>query len=180
MRSTVGGGAPQLAELWQPGAGIAAAATPDAAIVAEPTELNVVVAHKGTVRWRCHTRGRAAHSSQPDQGRQRHLPHGRRGDGPGTLRARRGAPTGRRMRLLGRPTLSVGVIQGGISVNTVPDRCTIEIDRRLLPGEPPQAACGRPSLGRRDRCRSADVATSRRIHQCRGWRMSGNGPLARG
>jgi acetylornithine deacetylase len=42
--------------------------------------------------------------------------------------------------LCGRPTLSVGLISGGISVNTVPDRCTIEIDRRVLPVEDPQAA----------------------------------------
>jgi len=39
--------------------------------------------------------------------------------------------------LVGRPTLSVGTIQGGVSVNTVPDLCTIEIDRRLLPDEDP-------------------------------------------
>ena len=38
---------------------------PDAAIVAEPTGLDVIVAHKGLIRWFCHTRGRAAHSSQP-------------------------------------------------------------------------------------------------------------------
>jgi acetylornithine deacetylase len=42
--------------------------------------------------------------------------------------------------LCGHPTLSVGLISGGISVNTVPDRCTIEIDRRVLPGEDPEAA----------------------------------------
>src|SRR5262249_33706533 len=41
---------------------------PDAAVIAEPTQLQVVVAHKGVVRWRCHTRGRAAHSSQPQMG----------------------------------------------------------------------------------------------------------------
>jgi acetylornithine deacetylase len=41
---------------------------------------------------------------------------------------------------VGHPTLSVGLIAGGISVNTVPDRATIEIDRRVLPGEDPQAA----------------------------------------
>jgi acetylornithine deacetylase len=40
---------------------------------------------------------------------------------------------------LGPPTLSVGRIEGGASVNTVPDWCTIEIDRRLLPGEDPLA-----------------------------------------
>ena len=41
---------------------------PDVAIVAEPTVLNVVVAHRGVVRWRCQTLGRAAHSSRPEQG----------------------------------------------------------------------------------------------------------------
>ena len=42
---------------------------PDVAVVAEPTELQVVVAHKGVVRWRLNTRGRATHSSQPHLGR---------------------------------------------------------------------------------------------------------------
>jgi acetylornithine deacetylase len=41
---------------------------PRQAIVAEPTMLSVVVAHKGVVRWRCCVRGRATHSSQPEQG----------------------------------------------------------------------------------------------------------------
>ena len=44
--------------------------------------------------------------------------------------------------LLGPATMSVGRIEGGTSVNTVPDMCKIEIDRRLLPGEEPQAAPG--------------------------------------
>src|SRR5262249_23565160 len=48
----------------------------------------------------------------------------------------------RRDPLLGPPTLSVGLIQGGSSANTVPDRCQIEIDRRLLPGEDARAAPG--------------------------------------
>jgi acetylornithine deacetylase len=41
---------------------------------------------------------------------------------------------------LGPPTLSVGRIDGGVSVNTVPDGCGIEVDRRLLPGEDPRVA----------------------------------------
>src|SRR5439155_21919108 len=41
---------------------------PDAAIVAEPTKLNVVVVHKGAARWKCSTLGRATHSSQPHLG----------------------------------------------------------------------------------------------------------------
>jgi acetylornithine deacetylase len=39
--------------------------------------------------------------------------------------------------LLGPATLNIGVIRGGVQVNFVPDRCEIEIDRRLLPGEKP-------------------------------------------
>ena len=39
--------------------------------------------------------------------------------------------------LLGPATISVGVIHGGVGVNTVPDRCKIEIDRRLITGENP-------------------------------------------
>ena len=112
---------------------------PDAAIVAEPTKLDVVVAHKGVVRWKCHATGRACHSSRPEQGENAIYKMGRVlaalehyanevvpriGDHP----------------LLGQPSLSVGTITGGISVNAVPDRCTVEIDRRLLPGEDPNVA----------------------------------------
>ncbi len=42
--------------------------------------------------------------------------------------------------LCGPPTISVGTIHGGISVNTVPDECVIEIDRRILPGDDPRIA----------------------------------------
>ena len=44
--------------------------------------------------------------------------------------------------LLGPPTLSVGRIEGGSSVNTVPDRCRIEVDRRLISGEDPDDVPG--------------------------------------
>jgi len=48
-------------------------------------------------------------------------------------------PTLTAHKLVGKPSLSVGTISGGISVNTVPDHCQIEIDRRLLPGDDPLA-----------------------------------------
>ena len=53
---------------------------------------------------------------------------------------RRGIAPGRVDPLLGPATLSVGRIEGGVSVNTVPDRCRVEIDRRLLPEEGDAAA----------------------------------------
>jgi acetylornithine deacetylase len=112
---------------------------PDVAIVAEPTKLNVVVAHKGTARWRCSTRGVATHSSQPHMGDNAVYHMGR------VLvvleeYARDVAPGLALHPLCGHPTLSVGLISGGISVNTVPDCCTIEVDRRVLPVEDAQVA----------------------------------------
>src|SRR5207249_11663727 len=48
-------GATHLTKLWTGGGSKLMPRAPDAAVVAEPTLLNVVVAHKGVVRWRCHT-----------------------------------------------------------------------------------------------------------------------------
>jgi acetylornithine deacetylase/succinyl-diaminopimelate desuccinylase-like protein len=112
---------------------------PDACVVAEPTELNVVVAHKGACRWRCHTTGLAAHSSQPERGENAFY-HMARVLTVLEQYARDVVPHLHNHPLVGHPTLSVGLINGGISVNTVPDRCTIEIDRRVLPGEDPEVA----------------------------------------
>ncbi len=105
----------------------------DMAVVAEPTDLRIVKAHKGLCRWQVHTPGRSCHSSTPELGQNaiyRMAPllvlieeYAKE------LRASRSDP------LLGPPTLSVGRIEGGTSVNTVPDRCRIEVDRRLIPGE---------------------------------------------
>jgi acetylornithine deacetylase/succinyl-diaminopimelate desuccinylase-like protein len=112
---------------------------PDATIVAEPTKLNVVVAHKGAARWKCRTTGVATHSSQPHMGDNAIYTMGR------VLAvleryAREVVPRLAKHPLCGQPTLSVGLISGGISVNTVPDGCTIEIDRRVLPIENAQTA----------------------------------------
>lgn len=110
----------------------------DAAIVAEPTLMNIVHAHKGITRWHLSTGGRSCHSSAPEQGVNALYRMGRVLVGieqyAAQLRASRTDP------LLGPPTLSVGRIEGGTSVNTVPDFCRIEIDRRIIPGEDPAAA----------------------------------------
>jgi acetylornithine deacetylase len=112
---------------------------PDGCIVAEPTRLNVVVAHKGAVRWRCHTGGVATHSSQPHLG-DNAIFHMARVLQVLESYAKEVVPHLSHHDLCGHPTLSVGLISGGISVNTVPDKCTIEIDRRVLPGEDPDRA----------------------------------------
>jgi acetylornithine deacetylase len=131
-------GATALTKLWSQ-AGSIIPRRPDAAVIAEPTELQTVVAHKGVVRWRCRAHGRATHSSQP------HLGVNAIFKMSGVLAAleryqHEVAPGLGKHPLCGTPTLSVGTIIGGLSVNTVPDQCTIEIDRRLIPGEKPEEA----------------------------------------
>lgn len=107
---------------------------PQAAIVAEPTSLNVVVAHQGVVRWKCRTRGRAAHTSRPDEGvnaiyaMTRVVQAVERYHGE-VLSRREAHPR------CGTPSVSVSTIQGGTGVNTVPDEVVIDVDRRLAPGE---------------------------------------------
>jgi acetylornithine deacetylase len=133
-------GAQALTRLWTtPGGDSIFPRPPDAAIVAEPTSLDVVVAHKGAVRWRCHTLGRAAHSSQPQLGDNAIYKMAR--VVTALESCARDVPASQPTHpLCGRPSLSVGVINGGLSVNTVPDRATIEIDRRVIPGEDPDTA----------------------------------------
>ncbi len=102
-------------------------------IVGEPTGLAIVTAHKGVTRWRVRTKGLAAHSAYPERGTnaiyrmspvvERLEKHAR------SLAEHRPHP------LLGVPSLSVGIIEGGQAVNVVPDHCWIEVDRRSIPGE---------------------------------------------
>jgi acetylornithine deacetylase len=112
---------------------------PSAALVAEPTDMNVIVAHRGVIRWQCTVQGRAAHSSRPEAGANaiyamtrvvqtieeyhRHELAGRPPDP-----------------LCGPPTACVTTIQGGTGPNTIPDRAVIDIDRRLCPDESPDTA----------------------------------------
>lgn len=132
-------GATHLAQLWETGRSRLLPRAPDAAIVAEPTMLDVINCHKGVVRWRCTTRGRAAHSSSPDKGVSAIY---RMAPVIAALEryARDVVGTQASHPQLGRSTLSVGTIAGGLSVNTVPAECSIEIDRRVIPGEDPLAA----------------------------------------
>lgn len=132
-------GATDMARLWASGESALVPRKPDAVIVAEPTLLNVVVAHKGVSRWKIKTGGRAVHSSTPHLG-DNAVYHMARVLQQLEDYARDVVPTLGQHPLLSGPTFSVGVISGGISVNTVPDACSIEVDRRVMPGEDPLAA----------------------------------------
>ena len=112
---------------------------PTAAIVAEPTLLDVVVAHKGSVRWRCHSHGKAAHTSRPEQGINAISTMARVVQ---AIEQYQAEVLGQREPhpLCGAPSVCVSTIQGGSGVNTVPDHAVIEIDRRLVPNETPDGA----------------------------------------
>ena len=107
---------------------------PDVAVIAEPTLLDVVVAHRGVTRFKVRTAGRACHSSDPTQGenaiyRMAKVVTALEEYADQLTRTVAAHP------LCGGATLSVGRITGGQSVNIVPDECVIEIDRRVIPGE---------------------------------------------
>ncbi len=109
-----------------------------AAVVGEPTGLEVIIAHKGVARFKVATKGTSAHSSRPEDGVNAIYHMGRL---LAALEAYAKGGVGRDAHpLLGKGTLSVGVIRGGEYVNVVPDRCEIDVDRRLLPGEEARVA----------------------------------------
>ena len=105
----------------------------DLAIVGEPTKLQLVTAHKGSLWLQLETRGLAAHGATPQLGKNAVLEMARivellETDYAARLRRRK-------HKLLGTATINVGKISGGSQPNIVPDACVIEIDRRTLPGE---------------------------------------------
>lgn len=109
----------------------------DAAVVGEPTDLELVVAHKGSVRWQVEVEGLPAHTSKPNLGVNAITGMAKvvlALDELHQTLALRGH------RLVGSPTLTVSLIEGGIELTTVPPVCRIWIDRRLIPGEQPQQA----------------------------------------
>jgi acetylornithine deacetylase len=111
----------------------------DLAIVGEPTCLQVVTAHKGSLWLQVETRGKAAHGATPQLGRNAVHTMARVVDFLETdyaARLRR-----HRHPLLGHSTVSVGSICGGSQPNIVPDRCVISVDRRTLPDESEVAVC---------------------------------------
>jgi acetylornithine deacetylase/succinyl-diaminopimelate desuccinylase family protein len=104
---------------------------PDFAVVGEPTGLEIVNAHKGSLWFRITTRGRSCHGSTPERGENAIYKMTRIVN---WLERDFAARLTRRHPLLGRATVNVGTIRGGSKVNIVPDRCEIEVDHRSLPG----------------------------------------------
>ena len=112
---------------------VAAGLRADDCVVLEPTDLHLVHAHKGACWFTVATRGRAVHASDPARGDNAILKI------PAVWReieaAAQAAGEIHQSAVLGRPTVSLGTIRGGTATNVVPDRCEIQVDRRLMPGE---------------------------------------------
>ncbi len=104
----------------------------DMAVVGEPTALTLQTAHKGVVRWRLSTFGRAAHISCPGEGVNAIHKMARVSRG---LDGYSGQLVKKRHKLLGPPTIAIGTIKGGEKDNIIPDYCEATIDRRLIPQE---------------------------------------------
>src|SRR5215210_3688671 len=99
----------------------------DAAIVTEPTELELIVAHKGFVWAEIEVTGRAAHGSRPEEGVDAIV-----GAGPllTALGELDGALGGRTHSLLGRGSVHASLIRGGAEMLSYPARCTVGLERR--------------------------------------------------
>jgi acetylornithine deacetylase len=126
----------------------------DAAIVTEPTELELIVAHRGFVWAELEVTGRAAHGSRPHLGVDAIVKTGPVLTALGELDT---ALAGRTHPLLGRGSVHASVIHGGEELSSYPARCVVGVERRTLPGE--TGAVIEAELGALlDRCRVADPA----------------------
>jgi acetylornithine deacetylase len=118
-------------------AGGAAPSLPRDVVIGEPTSLRVVRLHKGMIRLQLAFRGRAAHSGYPHLGRNAIEPAARAIAALAKLRLEMEAerpPHGEYFPEVPYPALNVGVVTGGSAVNVIPDRCTVQVGIRLLPG----------------------------------------------
>lgn len=105
----------------------------DAAIVTEPTDLQLAIAHKGFAWLEITTRGRAAHGSRPAEGRDAIMRMGRvlaaLEERDRELQAR--PPAG----LQGVASLHASIISGGRELSVYPDQCVLQMERRTVNGE---------------------------------------------
>jgi acetylornithine deacetylase len=112
---------------------VAAEVWADAAIVTEPTGLDVCVAHKGFLWLEVEAQGVAAHGSRPDLGVDAIAAMG--GVLVGIERLAAALAAGRSHPLLGPGSVHASLIEGGRELSSYPDRCTLGLERRTIPGE---------------------------------------------
>ena len=107
--------------------------TADAAIVTEPTDMALCLAHRGFIWYEVETFGRAAHGSRYEEGIDANMRMGRFLDRLDRLEQglRRRPPHP----LAGPPSLHASIIQGGTEMSTYAEHCLLKLERRTIPGE---------------------------------------------
>ena len=112
---------------------LAAAWSADAAVVTEPTDLQVAIGHKGFAWLEVATAGRAAHGSRPKDGRDAILRMGR------VLHRLEALDRALQLRpphgLMGTGSLHASIIAGGRELSSYPDNCRLQMERRTIAGE---------------------------------------------
>jgi acetylornithine deacetylase/succinyl-diaminopimelate desuccinylase family protein len=105
----------------------------DAAVVTEPTDLQIGIAHKGFAWIEVVTRGLAAHGSRPKDGRDAIMRMGR------VLHALEALDRDLQARtphaLTGTASLHASIVEGGRELSSYPDFCRLQLERRTIPGE---------------------------------------------
>ncbi|MGH8692380.1 MAG: M20 family metallopeptidase [Burkholderiales bacterium] len=100
-----------------------------AMVVGEPTSNYPLVGHKGSVKFRAHFRGVSAHGSMPELGVNAIYKAAK------AVARLEGFDFGVKPHaIMGKPTLNVGTMEGGNTVNAVPDSATLGVDIRTVPG----------------------------------------------
>jgi acetylornithine deacetylase len=118
----------------------------DGAIVTEPTELGVAIAHKGFVGFEITTRGVAAHGSRPHLGEDAIL---KMAPVMAELKALDAElQSGVRHPLLGTASLHASLIEGGQEFSSYPERCMLTGEWRTLPGHEDAEAGLRAAIAR--------------------------------
>jgi acetylornithine deacetylase/succinyl-diaminopimelate desuccinylase family protein len=143
--------------------------TQDAAIVGEPSNLEVALAERGGAWVTATTYGAAAHGSQPDRGVNAITAMARF-----LLRLHEVVPETVHP-LCGRATVNAALIEGGSAPNMVPDRCVVDIDRRTIPGETDPDAVLAPFLALADDLGAGDPTFDLRT-EVRDWIMAAEAP----
>jgi acetylornithine deacetylase len=108
----------------------------DAAIVTEPTALRLCVAHRGFIWLEITTQGKAAHGGHPELGLDAIVKMGHVLVGLEQLDCSlRAVPS---HRLLRSGSLHASLIEGGQEISSYPASCTLQVERRTIPGETPE------------------------------------------
>lgn len=151
----------------------------DAAVVTEPTDLQIAICHKGFAWYEVETRGRAAHGSRPREGRDAILRMGRVLQElehlDRRLQSRPPHP------LMGTASLHAALITGGRELSSYPDACVLKLERRTLPGESDETTMSEiesllTSLRRND---PEFEAAARRLFSRGAYELPSNHPLVR-